>query len=68
MKLLTDKFPFQVPVKCSGATIRPKVVIFTSNVSLDTLYGSINDGEHFEAIKRRFTTEGGRIIHMARKY
>lgn len=55
-KIWADKYAFSVEVKCSGDLIRPKVIIITSNYSIEQVFP---DRSIHEPLLRRF-----KVIHM----
>lgn len=61
LKRWADHYPFPVDIKYSGANIRPKRIIVTSNYSIETLCGA--DSELCEAITRRFKVRHFVTLH-----
>lgn len=57
MKIWSDKYAFSVEVKCSADLIRPKIIIVTSNYSIEQVFP---DPSIHKPLLRRF-----KVIHMA---
>lgn len=54
VKRWTDIYPFTAEIKGDSMTIRPKMVIFTSNDSIEDAFGPLMSEEDIKAIRRRF--------------
>jgi len=53
LKRLADKWPMQASIKGSMKYIRPRVVIVTSNYTIDQIW---SDPQTVDPLLRRFTT------------
>ena len=55
MKIWADKYAFPVEIKCSGDLIRPKIIVVTSNYTIETVFP---DPSIHKPLLRRF-----KVIH-----